>query len=74
MTKYKLTILKKDWYFFKEDGGWVTIKYKVDGGLSRTQFRAMDIPSALQYVWSNHNGTIAPLSPEDLEEIEEVRF
>ena len=73
MTKYKLKVQNDTWHFFKEGTGWVTVKYMTDEGLSRTQIRAIDIESALQYIWSTYNG-IEPLRLEDVEEIQEGQF
>jgi len=74
MTKHRIKVKDTTWYLFKEDSGWVTVKYQVDNGLSRTQLRAIDMESALQYIWTNYDGTIDPLKVEDVEEIEEVQF
>ena len=74
MTKHRIKVKDTMWYLFKEDSGWVTVKYQVDNGLSRTQLRAIDMESALQYIWTNYDGTIDPLKVEDVEEIEEVQF
>ena len=75
MTKHKLKVKDTTWMLFKEDNSWVTVKYmRSQGGLSRTQFRAMDMGAALQYIWSTYSGSIDPLRVEDVEEITEVRF
>ena len=74
MKKYRLPIKKTTWYLFEESTGWVIVKYGVDKGLSRTQFRAMDKEAALQYIFSTYNGNINPLHIDDLEFIDEVKF
>ena len=75
MKKYKLKAGDTVWFLFVENFGWVIVKYmQSHGELSRTQFRAMDMGSALQYIYSTYNGSIEPLRLEDVEEIEEVQF
>ena len=59
-----------EWRLIVLDSGWVDVRMVRDGELTRTQLKALDIESALQYVWSNYNGAIEPITKEQLEEME----
>jgi len=71
MKKKQITIENLTWVLFIEDTGWVIVKKFQNGELSRTQFRAMNICAALQYVWTYYNKpSMKPLIEEDLTEWE----
>ncbi len=75
MKKYKIEVKGVTWFLFKEKtSGWITVKYGRSGSLSRTQIRAIDLESSLQYIHSTWNGSIDPIRVEDLILIEEVQF
>ncbi len=74
MKKYKIKVRDTEWFLFLESNTWVTVKYMRSAGLSRTQIRAKDLGSALQYIYSTQNGSIEPLRVEDLIEIDEIQF
>ena len=75
MKKYLLKIGDKSYYLFAEASGWVIVKVmQPSGGLSRTLFRAADMDSAFQYVYTKHDGTIEKITMDDVEEIQQVQF
>lgn len=71
---YKISIKGTEWHLKGLNGGWYDVRYilidkKGLKRLSRCQLKAMDIEAALQYIWSNYNGSIPPISVNDLEEV-----
>ena len=64
---YKITIKDRTWILKSLPSGWIDVKYVDEDTLSRTQLKAIDIDTALQYIWTHCNEDIEPLTRDDLE-------